>query len=71
MKPDAKKDSTSIQLTDEQIRELEKLTGVRMTKLVVETEPFERPPLGTPVLGKIFTDPRTQVVRRVNAVFET
>jgi hypothetical protein len=60
----------NLALTAEQSSELEKLTGVKMTSLVVETEPFDKPPLGTTVLGTIFTDPRTKVVARINARFE-
>jgi hypothetical protein len=65
------KKTTELRLSDEQIKELEKLTGVKMSKLVVEAEPFESPPMGTTVLGKIYTDPRTQVVARVNARLAT
>jgi hypothetical protein len=64
------KSTKTIKLTEEQTKEIEQMTGVKMTKLVVETEPFDKPPLGTTVLGSIFTDPRTKVVARVNAKFE-
>ena len=63
------KKTSEIRLTDEQVAQLEKLTGTRMDTLVVETEPFDNPPLGTPVLGHIFTDPRSKVVARINARF--
>lgn len=63
------KRTAELKLSDGQIKELEELTGTKMTSLFVETEPFEEPPLGTPVLGKIFADPRTKLVRRINARF--
>jgi hypothetical protein len=61
----------TVTLTQEQVSRIEEVTGVKMTKLVVETEPFDKPPLGTTVLGTIFTDPRTKVTARINARFET
>jgi hypothetical protein len=67
--PDSGKQTIELSLTEEQVAEIERLTGTRMTRLVVEAEPFDSPPLGTVVLGTIFTDPRSKVTARVNARF--
>lgn len=64
------KKTSKMALSPQQVKALEKLTGHKMTALLVETEPFESPPLGTTVLGRVFTDPRTKVVARINARFK-
>jgi hypothetical protein len=58
-----------LDLSDDQIERLHEIAGVKLTRLRVEAEPFEDPPLGTPVLGKVFVDPRTRVTARMNARF--
>lgn len=70
MKPGDETKTFELALSPEQQRELEEITGISMSKLVVEAEPFENPPLGTTVLGRIYTDPRTQVTARINARFQ-
>ena len=69
MQPHDETTKFELELSEEQVKQLQQLTGMKMSRLLVEAEPFEHPPLGTTVLGKIYTDPRTQVTARVNARF--